>query len=217
LPPTLLLDLDGTLVHSLPDLNAALNRLMRSRGLEPFSEHDTARMVGDGVERLVARAFAARGRVPESQDIAEYVADYGAHYAVASRLYPGVDSTLRAMHGAGWLLAVCTNKMEEAARALLDALGLGGLFAAIGGGDSFPVRKPAPAHLLLTLARAGGVSQEAVMAGDHANDVAAAHGAGLPCIFAAWGYGTPEMAARADAVAKGFPEVANLAPALLRR
>ncbi len=215
--PTLVLDLDGTLVDSVPDLAAALNRLMDTRGLARFSESETARLVGDGVQRLVERAFAARGRTPDEQAIDEYVADYGAHYAVATRLYPGVDSTLRAMRECGWRFAVCTNKLEEPARDLLDVLGLGDLFAAIGGGDSFPVRKPDPAHVRATLSAAGGSPDAAVMVGDHANDVAAAHGAGLPCIFAAWGYGTPAMAAGADAAAQDACEIPELAERLLKR
>src|SRR5678816_2803347 len=88
-------------------------------------------------------------------------------------------------------------------------------FAAVGGGDSFPVRKPDPAHLLATLEAAGGLPSRAVMAGDHANDVVAARGASLPCIFATWGYGPPSMADGAVAVANDFPEMAKIARRLL--
>ncbi len=213
--PTLLLDLDGTIVDSVPDLAAALNRLMRSRGLAPFSEVETARLVGDGVERLVERAFAARAAAADGRAIDAYVADYGANYAVATRLYPDVAGTLRAMRASGWRLAVCTNKLERPARALLASLGLAGLFAAIGGGDSFPARKPDPAHLLATLLAAGGEPAQSVMTGDHRNDVAAAHGAGLPCIFAAWGYGAPEIGRDADATARSFRDVPAIAQRLL--
>jgi len=214
-PRTLVLDLDGTIVDSVPDLAAALNRLMALRGLAPFSLADTAHMVGDGVQRLVERAFAARGATADAAAIEHYVADYGRNYAVASRLYPGVAATLASLRAAGWRVAVCTNKLEQPARELLDALGLAGAFAAIGGGDSFPVRKPDPAHLLATLRAAGGVPERAVMAGDHANDVAAARGAGLPVIFAAWGYGHPEMATGADAVAHEFTELPDIAADLV--
>jgi phosphoglycolate phosphatase len=212
---TLLLDLDGTLVHSVPDLCAALNRLMRARGLAGFSQPKTALMVGDGVAKLVERAFAARDRMPDPGAVAEFSADYGAHAAVESIPYPGVADALRALAAEGWRLAVCTNKPEAAARAVLGALGLGGYFAAIGGGDSFPVRKPDPAHLLATLQRAGGEPAHAVMAGDHANDITAARGAGLPCIFAAWGYGPPSMAAGAVEIARDFAELTAIARRLL--
>ena len=94
-------------------------------------------------------------------------------------------------------------------------LGLQPLLAAIGGGDSFPVRKPDPAHLLATLEAAGGVPDRAVMAGDHANDVVAARGAGLPCIFAAWGYGPLAMADGATAVARDIADMAAIARRLL--
>ena len=172
-------------------------------------------MVGDGVAKLIERAFAARGREPDAAAIADYSADYVAHAAEATQPYPGVPETLRALADEGWRLAVCTNKPEAAARALLAALGLAPLFAAIGGGDSFPVRKPDPAHLLATLRQAGGMAEHAVMAGDHANDVAAAHGAGVKCIFAAWGYGPPAMAEGAEAVARDFPEMAAIARRIL--
>jgi phosphoglycolate phosphatase len=212
---TLLLDLDGTLVHTVPDLTAALNRLMRARGLPGFTQPETAGMVGDGVARLVERAFAARGRTPDPDAVADYAADYGAHAAVESRAYPGVTAGLRELKQQGWHLGVCTNKPEAAALSLLTALGLATCFDAIGGGDSFPVRKPDPRHLLATLEAAGGSPGRAVMAGDHANDVAAASGAGIPCIFAAWGYGTPGMADGAAAVAQDFPQMVGIAQRLV--
>jgi phosphoglycolate phosphatase len=211
---TLLFDLDGTLVHTVPDLTAALNRLMRTRGLAGFSQPETARMVGDGVARLVERAFAARGRTPDPDAVADYAADYGAHAAVESRAYPGVTSGLRELTQEGWRLGVCTNKPEAAARSLLAAIGLADWFSAVGGGDSFPTRKPDPKHLLATLAAAGGCRERAVMAGDHANDVAAASGAGIPCIFAAWGYGAPAMSEGATAVAQDFSGLVRIARGL---
>jgi phosphoglycolate phosphatase len=212
---TLLLDLDGTLVDSVPDLAAALNRLMAAHGLAGFSHSETASMVGDGVAILIGRAFAARGTTPEEGAVAAFSADYVQHSAVDSRPYPGVADGLRALANEGWKLAVCTNKPERAARALLSALGLVSLFAAIGGGDSYPVRKPDPAHLLATLKAAGGEPAHAVMAGDHANDVAAARGAGVPCVFAGWGYGPLSMAEGSVAVARDFAEMVTIARRLL--
>jgi phosphoglycolate phosphatase len=212
---TLLLDLDGTLVNTVPDLTAALNRLMWSRELAGFTQPETASMVGDGVARLVERAFAARARRPDAGAVSDFSADYGAHAAVESRPYPGVIAGLRVLIEEGWRLAVCTNKPEAAARSLLTALGLDSCFGTIGGGDSFPVRKPDPRHLLATLEAVGGCHERAVMGGDHANDVAAASGAGVPCIFAAWGYGSPEMAEGAAAVAQDFTELMAIARRLL--
>lgn len=189
---------------------------MAARALVGFSLAETAAMVGDGVARLVERACAARQLAADPTDIATFAADYAAHAVVASKPFPGVPETLRALHAADWRLALCTNKPEAPARALLAAFGLDGLFAAVGGGDSFPVRKPDPRHMLATLAAAGGTPKAAVAVGDHTNDVMAATGAGLPCIFAAWGYGPPEMAKGAAATARCFADVPTLAQGLLQ-
>lgn len=214
-PRTLLLDLDGTLVDTVPDLAAALNRLMAERRLAPFSHPETAAMVGDGVAALVRKAFAQRGLEPDAEAVASFSADYAAHAAVESQLYPNVLPVLRDLSGGGWRLAVCTNKPEGAARSLLDALGLLPLMVAVGGGDSFSVRKPDPAHMTATLAAAGGTADRAIMAGDHANDIVASKGAGLPCIFAAWGYGPSAMAEGAVAIARDITEMAEIASRLV--
>ena len=197
-------------MDTVPDLAASLNRVMAARGLAPFTVAETAGMVGDGVAKLIERALAARGAAFDPAAVTAYSADYNAHVAVASKVFPGVAETLGALAGEGWRLAVCTNKPGLAAHKLLEVLGLAGLFAAVGAGDSFPVRKPDPAHLLATLAAAGGDASCAVMAGDHRNDVLAAHGAGVPCVFASWGYGPLSMADGAEAVARNFSELGGM-------
>jgi phosphoglycolate phosphatase len=212
-PRTLLLDLDGTLVDTVPDLAAALNRLMASRGLASFGLPETASMVGDGVAVLLGRAFAARGMTPDDRAIADFLDDYSTHAAVESRPYPGIPELLRQFAAEGWRLAVCTNKPETAARALLEALDMASSLCAIGGGDSFPVRKPDPEHVLATLRLAGGDPAAAVMVGDHANDVVAARGSGLKSVFVTWGYGPIAMAEGADAVAH---DPAELSAAIYR-
>jgi phosphoglycolate phosphatase len=207
----LLLDLDGTLVDTVPDLASALNRLMHARGLPDFSRDQVAAMVGDGVAVLVARAFAARERQPDAGAVTEMIADYTANVAVESKLYPDVLLVMKGLAQQGWRLAVCTNKPEQAAGALLRALGLLPLLCAVGGGDSFSARKPDPRHLLETLTRAGGRIDSAVMLGDHRNDVVAARGAGMPGIFAAWGYGTIGTADGCANIARDMAEAAAIA------
>lgn len=195
----LVLDLDGTLVDSVPDLAAALNRLMVSRGLATFEEASVTAMVGDGVRALVERGFAARAVAVDDKAVADFMADYTVNAAVLSRAYPGVADTLATLATAGWTMAVCTNKPEIPARALLTALGLDHFFAAVGGGDSFAVRKPDPGHLRATLAACGGDPTRTVMVGDHHNDILAATGAGVRSVWAKWGYGINVPGATADA------------------
>ena len=205
-------DLDGTLLHSAPDIAAALNRVLASAGLAPFALPEVQAMIGDGARVLVERALAARGQPFDPAIHAAFVADKDISAARLTRPYDGIEAVLDELAAAGWRLAVCTNKPAGPARSLLDSLGFTGRFAAVAGGDSFPTRKPDPAHLLGTVAMAGGDPARAVMIGDHRNDVAAACGAGLPVVFAGWGYG-------ARAMAEGAPVAGTPAelPALLRR
>lgn len=214
MPRTIVFDLDGTLIDSVPDLLASCNRLMAERGLAAFTRAEVTSMVGDGAPALVGKLMAARGQAAGPRDLDAFLADYMAHPAAATRPYPGVIAALDRLAADGWRMAVCTNKPAVAARGLLGALGLFDRFASVCGGDSFPVRKPDPGQLLATLAAAGGNAGAAVMVGDHHNDVAAAAGAGVPCIFAAWGYGTPDPSGGAP-VARSIAEVPHLANGLV--
>jgi phosphoglycolate phosphatase len=207
-------DLDGTLVDSAPDIQAALDRLMAARGLPGFTRDEVTAMIGDGVRVLVTRALAARGQPFDEAALDAFMADYEANAANETRLFPGIAEALEALQAQGWRLAVCTNKPEAAARELLGALGLLDRLAALGGGDSFPMRKPDPGHLHATIAAAGGAARGAVMIGDHRNDIAAARGAGIPCVFVGWGYGPLAMAEGAPVVARPDALAAELGAAL---
>jgi len=213
--PTLLLDLDGTLIDSVPDIVAAVNRLAATRGFRPFDRADVTPMVGDGTRTLLERVFAARGAGFDAAVEEPYIADYTAHSADKTKPFPGVIETMQRFADSGWKLAVCTNKPVSAAHAVLAALGLAPFLSAIGGGDSFAARKPDPRHVLGTLELAGGSVDAAVMVGDHHNDVRSSTAAGLPCIFAAWGYGPLSMAEGAAAVAERFADLPGIAEGLL--
>jgi phosphoglycolate phosphatase len=194
-------DLDGTLVDSAPDLHAALDRLMAVKRLPGFARAEVVAMIGDGVRVLLERAYAARGITLDEAGLQHFMTDYEANAAVLTRAFDGIPELLGGLRDAGWRLAVCTNKPEGAARVLLSGLGLDGHFSALGGGDSFPMRKPDPGHLRATLAAAGALPEDAVMIGDHRNDIEAARGAGVRAIFAGWGYGPHSMAGGAPIAA----------------
>jgi phosphoglycolate phosphatase len=189
-------DLDGTLIDSAPDLRAALNRVLGRSGLPALDAASVQRMIGDGAKALVARAFAAAGRESQPEDLADFLADYEANATVETVVYPGIKPALAIFQSAGYPMAVCTNKPEAASRVILQALGLQGFFPVVTGGDSTAFRKPDPRHLAGALA-ALGVS-DAVMIGDHENDMAAARGLGLPSIFVSWGYGQATGTQRAE-------------------
>ena len=213
MPRTLILDLDGTLIDSAPDLAAALNRLMLGLGLAPFRRAEVVAMIGDGVAALVTRGLAARQRGPDPAAVAAFRADYSRHAADETRPYPGVVAVLETLAAQGWRLGVCTNKPEADARSILEAVGVARLVGSVTGGDG--ARKPDPAHMLAAVAAAGGTPQRAIALGDHKNDVLAACRAGMKAIFAGWGYGTAEMAAGAAAIARDIGEVPAIADQLL--
>jgi len=208
-------DLDGTLVDSVPDIAAAVNRMLAARSLPPLAEPAVAAMVGDGLQVLMDRVFAAVGAVQDPGAGAEYLHDYEDNVLVDTRLFPGAEAALRSLKQDGWRLAVCTNKPERAARLLLAGLGIEQYFDAIGGGDSFAARKPDPLHLRETLAAAGLTPERSLMVGDHTNDVQAARGCGVQAIFAGWGYGQAGMEAGAAVVAADFASLPGIAARLM--
>ena len=210
--PVLICDLDGTLVDSVPDLADSLSILLGEAGRRAVSEAEVKTMVGDGVGVLVKRGFAATGDLPEAEVLAAHVSRYleiyGQRLTARTRAYPGAHAALAQLRDAGWRLAVCSNKPEAASREVLAALGLEALIEAVAGGDTFPVRKPDPGHLLGLLALMGAAPETAVMLGDGVNDVAVARAAGLPVIAVAHGYGTtPADELGADRVIAHFDEL----------
>jgi len=219
LAPILLCDLDGTVIDSAPDLAASLSALLAEHGRRGLDTDEIKPMVGDGVAKLVERAFAATGGVPADGAMAASVARYSAIYECRltrlTRPYPGALDTLGALRAAGWRLAVCTNKPERASHEIVRALGMDALFEALAGGDTFAVRKPDPGHLLHLIARMNGDPARAVMLGDSHNDVRAARDAGLPVIAISHGYGTvPARALGADRVIDSFAELPDTLAAL---
>jgi phosphoglycolate phosphatase len=211
----LVFDLDGTLVDSVPDLQAAVNAVLRELGRAPLSAEAVRGMVGDGTAMLVARALAASGgELPPGPPHERFLELYEAAPAARTRPYPGVPATLAALRRAGCRLAVCTNKPQRATEGVLEALGLASLFDAVLGGDALPVRKPDPAHVLAALAALGAGPARGVMIGDGENDAAAGRAAGLPVVLMTYGYAhAPLDELGADALLDRFADL----PDRLRR
>jgi phosphoglycolate phosphatase len=212
----LVFDLDGTLVDSVPDLRAALNKMLRERGRPPLSPPEVKRMVGDGAPALVAHALAASGADPAGagEALARFLEIYEANAVRLSRPYPDVRETLTALRRRGYRTAVCTNKPQRATMAVIEGLGFHPLFDGIAGGDRFSVKKPDPGHLLGLIGELGASVTATAMIGDNENDAAVAHAAGVPLVLMRYGYArvAPELLA-ADALLDHFAEL----PAALER
>lgn len=213
--PVAIFDLDGTLIDTAWDVAEALNPTLRGHGLPTLDRVQAAALMGHGLRRFAEGAFALHARTAEERDIAAFVDRYAHHPVVHTQPYPGVRETLVQLASDGWKLLVCTNKLEHLATDILQRLDLLAHFDAICGSDRTPAKKPDPRHLQATLARAGLTDHPAVMVGDFTTDLEAARAFGIPGVFAHWGYGAPELAARATASAERFAELPTLLPQLL--
>jgi phosphoglycolate phosphatase len=191
-PRTVVFDLDGTLVDTAPDLINALNFVLEREGLPPVPLASARNMIGAGARKLIERGLEVEGRSASLDDLTRLTADfidhYAAHIADASKPFEGVEAALDELERAGYLFAVCTNKLEWLSKLLLDELGLSSRFQAICGADTFGVSKPDPAILKQTIARAGGYLSSAIMVGDAGPDIGVARRAGIPVLGVEFGY-----------------------------
>jgi phosphoglycolate phosphatase len=211
--PVAIFDLDGTLIDTAWDVAEALNPILREHGLPTLDRVQAAALMGHGLQRFAEGAFALHARTAEERDIAAFLERYALRPVVHTQPYPDVRESLSQLASEGWKLVVCTNKIERLARDILGRLELLAQFDAVCGGDRTPAKKPDPRHLQATLDRAGLSGHPAVMVGDFTTDLDAARGFGIPGVFARWGYGPPELAARATACAERFADL----PVLLSR
>lgn len=187
--PALIFDLDGTLIHSAPDIHAAANAVAAPRGIAPYTLDEITGFIGSGVAVLIARMLRARG-LPDAGDLHVALArDFAALYEGAVGLthpYPGVLSALSVLSAAGYPMALCTNKPVAPARSVLAHLGMEAHFAVLVGGDSLPVKKPDPAPLRVAAAALG--APRAMFVGDSEVDAETADRAGLPFLLFTQGY-----------------------------
>ncbi|MCE4555379.1 HAD-IA family hydrolase [Pelomonas cellulosilytica] len=185
-----MLDLDGTLVHTLGDFVAALGCMLDELGLPAVTSGFIERTVGRGGEHLVRSTLAEAGGPAELFGHAWplyqriYAGLNGAHATV----YPGVVEGLEALRFRGVPLAVLTNKPAAPAAELLRRKGLDGFFTHVFGGDSFERKKPDPLPLLKTCEALGTPPSATWMVGDSRNDAEAAHAAGCPLVLVTYGY-----------------------------
>lgn len=190
--PTIVFDLDGTLIDTAPDLIDTLNVVFKREGLPQVPYAHARNLIGGGARTMISRGIEAEGRtlVPGELDrlFADFIAHYSAHIADRSRPFPGLVAALDELAAHGCRLAVCTNKLETLSVKLLGALGLADRFAVICGQDTFGMQKPDPQVLLRTIAAAGGTQKCAIMIGDSATDIRTARAASIPVIAVNFGY-----------------------------
>ena len=191
----LLWDLDGTIADTRQDIVTGVREMLLSLGLEPLPMANVIRHVGRGVRVLVSRSLAEAGR-PDADDamIEEGIDLFRSHYRLhlmdTTTTYGNISGVLTELARRGRLMAVVSNKPEDASRMLVEALGLTSCFAVVLGGDSLPVRKPSPEPLLhaLQICRAGAQPNDAVLFGDSITDLETGRAAGMPVCGVGWGF-----------------------------
>ena len=188
LPLAIIFDLDGTLIDSAPDIHAAVNRLMTTRGLPEFDLPQIISFIGHGLPNLARCVMAARRISPteETTFTDELLRSYSAASATLTRPYSGVVASLQALAEAGHPMGICTNKPEAPARHILAALGLESYFDAVVGGDTLARRKPEAQPLLHTMALLG--TDECLYVGDSEVDAETALAARVPFLLFSEGY-----------------------------
>jgi phosphoglycolate phosphatase len=216
-PKLILIDLDGTLVDSVPDLAFCVDGMMQRLGRPPHGEAVVRDWVGNGVERLVRRALI--GRLEGEPDEADFQRAYPVFMALyrentskRSFLYPGVREGLEYLATKGYRLGCVTNKAAEFTEPLLRDLGVRDYFGLVVSGDSLPRRKPDPMPLLHAAEYFGVEPTDSLLVGDSVSDVKAARAAGFRVFCMSYGYnhGQDIRAAKPDAVLDRLVDIKTL-------
>ena len=207
---TILFDFDGTLLYTVEDLANAVNYAIGKRGYPTHSIPAIQRMVGNGVNKLVARALPRGFDTPDYEAIMDdFRAHYQRHCFDSTRPYDGVLEMLLAFRAQGRKLAIVTNKYQTAAEALRQRFFAEAVPLIVGDLEG-RARKPAPDGALLALEALGSDGTDAVYVGDTEVDLQTAQNAGLDFAAVSWGYRS-----RAELEALHIRKIADSPQALL--
>jgi len=192
-PKLIMIDVDGTLVDSVPDLAYCIDKMMQKLGMQKWGEDKVRHWVGNGVPKLVERALTGEleGRaIKEVFDKAYpiFLDLYEDNNSQRSYLYDGVREGLDYLISQGYQLGCVTNKSEQFTHPLLKALGIFNDFKIIISGDTLAKRKPDPMPLLYCAEHFNLKPKECLMLGDSVSDVKAARAAGFDIICMSYGY-----------------------------
>lgn len=202
-----LVDLDGTLLDTAPDLAAAANRMLAELGLPGRSVQEIATYIGKGVPVLVRRALGDAHHLQE-RALPIFERCYAEESGRQSVLYPGAREGIERMRARGLSLACVTNKPERFTRQLLERAGFA--FDVLVCGDHVARKKPDPEAVLLACERLRVAPREAVFIGDSQNDVDAARAAGCAVWCVPYGYNEGRPVPACDRVVATLAEAAGV-------
>ncbi len=211
-----LFDLDGTLLHTVPDLIAAANAALFECSLPRIEGALVETFVGRGVEELVRRCLRHLQRADDGAEFALLHAAYLRHYEAGNgdhaSFYPGVQAGLEAMRAMNLLLGVCTNKPTRFTLPLLERYNMTQTFSVIVCGDTTERKKPEPDMIEHAAKHWRTNVSNLLMIGDSGNDTAAARAAGCAVWVVPYGYneGRPVQELDCDGIVSGLEEAALL-------
>lgn len=211
-----LLDLDGTLLDTVPDLAAAVNAMLAGQGLKPLPAAAIRDYIGKGIPHLVERCLVEAGLPLTCAQLEPALRAFGDHYRAfngkSSRPYPGVVEGLQRLRAASLKLACVTNKARTFTTPLLEATGLAPLLDAVVTSDEVGRRKPHPEPYLHACKLLQVAPEEAVVIGDSANDAEAGRSAGCRVLLVSYGYseGRDVRELGADAIGAEFRDAVDL-------
>ncbi len=213
-PDMILIDVDGTLVDSVPDLSFCVDEMQKALDLPERGEASVRQWVGNGVERLVKRALtdSMDGEPEEAlyqKALAVFRELYAENTSKRSHLYDGVITGLDYLKNAGYTLGCVTNKAGEFTLPILRDLSIYEYFEVIICGDDTARKKPDPLPLLTAAERLSIDPQKSLMIGDSQSDVKAARAAGFQIVCMSYGYNHGEdiRSFNPDAVLDSFAEL----------
>lgn len=186
-------DLDGTLLDTLQDLTNAVNFALKENGMPQRTLDEVRRFVGNGVENLMIRAIPG-GKKNELFDktFSDFKSYYGVHCKDFTGPYPGILELMEKLKEKGYVMAIVSNKIDSAVKAL-DQEYFGGYTVAAIGEMEGVARKPAPDTVEKALKEIGVAKEHAIYVGDSDVDVETAKNAGLPCVSVLWGFRDKEF------------------------
>jgi phosphoglycolate phosphatase len=216
-PEMVLIDVDGTLVDSVPDLAYCVDEMLKQLGMPVRGEASVRHWVGNGVERLVKRGLInALNGEPDAalydQALPIFRALYAENTSKRSRLYDGVTEALEFLKSTGVKIGCVTNKASEFTLPILKDLGISHYFETVLCGDMVERKKPDPMPLLASAEKLGVSPQASMMLGDSMSDVKAARAAGFTVVCMSYGYNHGEDIRdyHPDAVVDSMAEVRDI-------
>ena len=191
-PPTILLDLDGTLIDSAASIKASCDAALQALGHSPPPFLDLSGLIGPPIEDVMRNLLVRYGddRVPEA--VAAYRADYGERGLFGSAPYPGIVGALESMRNAGARLFIATSKRQRFAVQIIEHLDLAGLIDAIHGSQDDGTLNQKPELIAHVIAKQGIEARCCVMVGDRKHDIFGARANSVRSLGVLWGYGTRE-------------------------